>query len=107
MNKITIELSNDKLSVINKCFAHGYKDHEITDSKDFKSLVNIARILATRFSKKAIDKQFTNKDFTMSFQYFEAYTLERIILMRMDEFYNQIYEFNVLRGIIAELDQKL
>ncbi len=107
MTKITLNISKEQLEVLNKCFITYSKEDEITGTKDFRSLINIARLLRKRFKKKAIDKEFSSDTFKLHFEYFEAYTLERIIIMKIEEFASQIYEYTFLLGVISKLDKQL
>jgi hypothetical protein len=108
MEKIKIKIKIHELIVLNQLFELNTEyQGKGDDDKELKMIKNISNLLRNKFRKLAITKEFNTKPFTIKFEYFEAYFLEKIIQYNHYIFQNKPYEFNVLLSINLELDQQL
>jgi hypothetical protein len=108
MEKIKIKIKIHELIVLNQMFELNTEyQGKGDDDKELKMIKNISNLLRNKFRKLAITKEFDTKPFTIKFEYFEAYFLEKIIQYNHYIFQHMLYEFSVLDRLVAILNQQL
>ena len=108
MDKVKIKIKIDELIVLNQMFAlNAEYQSQGDDDKELKMIKNISNLLRNTFRKLAITKEFNTKPFTIKFDYFKAYFLQKIIQYNQYIFKDKPYEFSVLDRLIATLDKQL
>jgi hypothetical protein len=76
-------------------------------TKEERVINDVARSLSKKLQKKAIDKEFETKDFSISFSYSEGHFLECIYINKKNEVSESIYEDNVFQKTIDQINQQL
>ncbi len=106
MKKIQIELTNDRLNVINQMW--GKIDYEAFHKPmDAKVQANVHGLLADKLGKLAISKRHLpdNKKYKLKLEVFEAFYLLNAVVLTMYQFKD--YELAVLNGLFNHLHQNL
>lgn len=103
---IKIKLTTDQLTAINTLWQHiPFMD---TTTPEMRVLVSISNHLATKLVKRQLTLQFGDKTkTTISLDYYKAYFLERIIQTVLPSVSKSSYEYQQMRQLAAELNQKL
>lgn len=105
---IKLKLKYQQIEAINQVWS--YLDF-LDDSKpENRAIISMARKLAEKLTKKQITIQFKDhkkdKEYTISFEYYQAYFFE-ILIRKSISVFPDGYEKQVLQNTADELNQKL
>lgn len=99
--KIKIEMTLNELEHVTDCFAMFIPEQSMS-SREMSLTTNILQLLCEKLLKKQLAKRHETKPFKVSFEYFEAHTLEKFLIMC-----NRFQEQHYVQTVINKLNQKL
>lgn len=106
MNKIKINLDKSNLNAI----VYILMNFEISVEPSnfaFKALLSICEDVCIKFEKKAITERKNTKNFNISLKYFEAFALENVLRLFLDQNNEEHYILNSARLVANQINAKL
>lgn len=96
---IKVEVTFNQLCHVSEALSNLH-DQVITKSE--RATVNILELLSMKLLKKQISKRHEKKAFKITFEYYEAYFLEKYLLA-----FNKEHNEHYIQTVIDKLNQKL
>ncbi|PCI11891.1 MAG: hypothetical protein COB73_00880 [Flavobacteriaceae bacterium] len=107
MDKIKLELNNERLNAINLIW--DYLSKENHKSMEQRSMYDLVMLLRQKFLKKSVEKEFALNDFSIKLYYYEAFFLVKAIDVCTSKISLSAFpfEYNILMSISNYLRQKM
>ncbi|MGV0833950.1 hypothetical protein ACTS9D_17430 [Empedobacter brevis] len=106
MNKIKINLDKSNLNAIVYILMNFEISVEASNFA-FKALLSICEDVCIKFEKKAITERKNTKNFNISLKYFEAFALENVLRLFLDQNNEEHYILNSARLVANQINAKL
>lgn len=106
MNKIKINLDKSNLNAIVYILMNFEIPVEASNFA-FKALLSICEDVCIKFEKKAITERKNIKNFNISLKYFEAFALENVLRLFLEQNKEEHYILNSARLVANQINAKL